>query len=150
MLGLLTVSSAKNCISRLWFATTDSLNIFGTPNAVITPLWLLHTDLTTISYSDNFILDSILRNGANLSTSMDLVSWYKSIRYKCLLASSIEKTLIAQKWFSGLFMTHALAVCNTIAVTLFTKQVPICSLAGDVILLSFWSALAVLGLVCCE
>ena len=44
-----------------------------------------------------------------------------------MLASSIEqKTLITQNCSSGLFMTHALAVCNTILVSLFTKQVAVC------------------------
>ena len=61
-----------------------------------------------------------------------------------------NKTLTTQNWSSCLFMTHGLAVCNTIAVSLFTKQVAVCSLAGGVILLLFWLELLVVELVCCE
>ena len=46
MLGLLTVNSLENCISLLRFFRL--LHVFGTPNAAVTLLLLLRTDLTTI------------------------------------------------------------------------------------------------------
>ena len=137
VLGLLTVNSVENYFSTAiqydWFF--NSLHIFGTPNAVITLLWSLLIDLTTISYSDNHKLDSsvfknaltsmsIWRNGANLSSFTS-----QSDINVCWLPVS-NKTLTTQNLSSRLFMTHALTVCNTIVVSLFTKQVAVCSLAG--------------------
>ena len=153
-------ANCKFCI-KLYFSTAirndwffNSLHIFGTPVAVITLLWSLHIDLTTISYFDKFISDSsvfkntltymsIWHNGANLSS---FTSW--SDRNVCWLPV-LYKTLIRQNWSSGLFITHALAVCDTIVVlVLLTKQVTVCSLAGGVMLLSFWSELVLVGLLC--
>ena len=137
---------------KLYFSTAircdwffNLLHFFGTPNAVITLLWSLHIDLTTISYSDNFKLDSsVLRNGANLSS---FTSW--SDINVCWFPVS-NKILTTQNWSSRLFMTHALAFCSTIVVSLFTKQVAVRLLAGGVMLLLFWSGLFAVGLVCCE
>ena len=64
VVDLLTINSLENCISRLRFDATDFL-IY----CIFLVHLMLHIDLTTISYSDNFKLDSsVLRNGANLSS----------------------------------------------------------------------------------
>ena len=47
-------------------------------------------------------------------------------------------------------MTYALAVCITVVVSLFTKQVALCLLVRDVTLLLFSSELVLLGLECCD